>query len=205
MVLLSFYLVEIRPGEPWRRTWLSSIYHVPTDWIELRMMLEELMWQVYVEHGHRKEAIITLERHVRGRIVTRQTHGYGFEKISTKREDEGWFKLEFTPKTRKITVKEASFGYNLSHLREDFYFYERGRQYRIPPLIPREHMNLNDPRSFLMEPSALRYTDYSRKPNPLYARELERHRRMGYMRMAKFTYDREGRHREYREEREEEE
>ena len=71
MVLLSFYLVEIRPGEPWRRIWLSSIDHVPTDWIELRMMLEELMWQVYVEHGRKTEAIITLERHVRGRIAMR--------------------------------------------------------------------------------------------------------------------------------------
>ena len=100
-------------------------------------------------------------------------------------------------------MKEASFGYHLSHLREDFYFYERDRQYRLPPLIPGEHMNLNDPRSFLMEPSALRYTDYSRKPNPLYARELERHRRTGYMRMAKLSYDREGRH-QYTEEREEE-
>jgi len=67
MVLLSFYLVEIKPGEPWKWTWLHSIDHVPTDWIELRMMLEEVMWQVYMEHGHRTKAIITLERHVRGR------------------------------------------------------------------------------------------------------------------------------------------
>ena len=136
-----------------------------------------------MEHGHKTEAIITLERHVRGRIAMRQTHRYGLERIPTKREDEGGFRLEFEPKTRKITVKETSFGYNLSHLRKDFYFYERDRQYRLPPLIPREHMNLNDPRIFLTEPSALRYTDYSRKPNPLYACKLERHRRMGYMKM----------------------
>ena len=188
--------MEIRPGEPWRRIWLSSIDHVPTDWIELRMMLEEILWQVYVEHGRKTVAIITFERHVRGRIAMRQTHRYGLERIPTKREDEGWFRLEFEPKTKKITVKEASFGYNLSHPREDFYFYERDRQYRLPPLIPREHMNLNDPRSFLMEPSALRYTDYSRQPNPLFAHELERHRRMGYMRTAKLSYDREEREEE---------
>jgi len=204
MVLLSFYLVEIKPGEPWRRTWLCSIDHVPTDWIELKIMLEELMWQVYMEHGHGTEAIITLERHVRGRFTVRRSRRYGFERIPTKREDMGWFRLEFNPKTREITVKEASFGYNLSHLREDFYLYERDRQYRLPPLIPREHMNLNDPRSFLMEPSALRYTDYGRKPNSLYARELERHKRMGYMRTAKLSYDREGRYREHVEEWEEE-
>jgi len=203
MVLLSFYLVEIRPGEPWRRTWLSSIDHVPTDWIELRMMLEELMWQVYVEHGHKTEAIITLERHVRGRFVLARTQKYGMKRVPTKREDMDWFRLKFEPKTRKITVKEASFGYHLNHLREDFQFYERGRQYRLPPLIPKEHMNLNDPRSFLMEPSALRYTDYSRQPNPLYAHELEHHKRMGYMRTAKLSYDREGRHQYGTEEEEE--
>ena len=203
-MVLSFYLVEIKLGEPWRRTWLCSIDHVPTDWIELKMMLEELMWQVYIEHGHRTEAIITLERHVRGRFTVRRSRRYTFERIPTKREDMGWFRLEFNPKTREITVKEASFGYNLSHLREDFYLYERDRQYRLPPLIPREHMNLNDPRSFLMEPSALRYTDYGRKPNSLYARELERHKRMGYMRTAKLSYDREGRQRKHTEEREEE-
>ena len=197
MVLLSFYLVEIKPGEPWRRTWMCSIDHVPTDWIELKMMLEELMWQVHLERGM-TEAIITLERHVRGRFTVRRSRRYGFERIPTKREDMGWFRLEFNPKTREITVKEASFGYNLSHLREDFYFYERDRQYRLPSLIPREHMNLNDPRSFLMEPSALRYTDYSRKPNPIYAQELEH--QMGYMRKVKLAYGR-GRYTEKEEKR----
>ena len=199
MVLLSFYLVEIKPGEPWRRTWLCSIDHVPTDWIELKMMLEELMWQVYMEHGRRTtEAIITLERHVRGRFTVRRSRRYGFERIPTKREDMGWFRLEFNPKTREITVKEASFGYNLSHLREDFYLYERDRQYRLPPLIPKEHINLDDPRSFLIEPSALRYTDYSRKPNPIYAQELEH--QMGYMRKVKLAYGR-GRYTEKEEKR----
>jgi len=201
MVLLSFYLVEIKPGEPWRRTWLSSIEHVPTDWIELRLMLEELMWQVYMEHGRKTEAIITVERHMKGRFKVAQTQKYGMKRVPTKREDEGWFRLEYKPETREITVKEASFGYHLRHLREDYLFYERDRQYKIPPLIPREHMNLNDPQSFLMEPSALRYTDYSRKPNPMYASEMEHHKQFSYSRKAKQSYNRE-RRREYGEEEE---
>jgi len=64
------------------------------------MMLEEVMWQVYVEHGRRTEAIITLERHVRGRFTLRRSRRYGFERIPTKREGLGWFRLEFKPKTR---------------------------------------------------------------------------------------------------------
>ena len=53
------------------------------------MMLEKLMWQVYVKHGRRTEAIITLERHMRGRIAMRQTHRYGLEKIPTKKGGYG--------------------------------------------------------------------------------------------------------------------
>jgi len=63
----------------------------------------------------------------RSRFTVRQSRRYGMAKIPTKREGLGWFRLEFNPKTRKIMVKEASFGYNLSHLREDFYL-SRGVQ-----------------------------------------------------------------------------
>ena len=54
-----------------------------------------------------------------------------------------------------------------------------------------------------MVPSALRFTDYNRKPNPMYAHEFDHHKRMSYVRKAKLSYDREGRH-QYVIEREEE-
>ena len=190
MPTLSFYLLEIRPGEPWRRIWLSSIDHMPTDWIELQTMLEELMWQVYMEHGYRTEAVISLERHLRAGVMIGWTMKYGRAKITTRREEEAVFRLEFNPETHELTVKEAHFGIHLSHLRPDFQHYERNRELTLPPLIPRQHMNLNDPRSFLMEPSALRFTDYSRKPNPMYAYEQEHHRLSYTARKAKISYDR---------------
>jgi hypothetical protein len=202
MPVLSFYLLDIRPGRPWRRIALSSIDHMPTDWIELKTMLEELMWQVYMEHGYRTEALISLERHLRAGIMERWTQKYGRTKVATRRSEEALFRLEFDPETHEITVKEAQFSYHLSRLREDFLYYERDRELTLPPLIPRQHMNLNDPRSFLMEPSALRFTDYTRKPNPMYAYEQEHHRLSYAARTPKISYER-GRRRLYEEEEEE--
>ena len=43
----------------------------------------------HVEHGRRTEAIITLERHVRGRFTIRQSRRYGLEKIPTKKGGYG--------------------------------------------------------------------------------------------------------------------
>ena len=54
-----------------------------------------------MEHGHKTEAIITLERHVRGRIAMRQTHRYGLERIPTKREDEGGSDLNLSLKRER--------------------------------------------------------------------------------------------------------
>jgi hypothetical protein len=100
MVVLSFFLVEIRAGEPWRRVWLGKAEGYPTDWIELKTRLTELMHQVYVEHGM-TEAIISLERHLPGRYTVRQAENYVLKKVPTIKEDEAYFRLEFGPKKKK--------------------------------------------------------------------------------------------------------
>ena len=65
-------------------------------------------------------------------------------------------------------MRRASFNWTLAHVREDFWRMERDIQYRTPPLIPREHRNLTDPRTYLMEPSTTRYADYSVRLRPIY-------------------------------------
>ena len=189
MVRLSFYLLEIRPGEPWRRIWLESIDHYPTDWLELKTMLTEVMETVHVLYG-KTEALISLERHMSRRYTVKFSGHYGRKRIPAGREAEAFFRVEYSPEKREIVVKEANFGYHLAHLREDFKWMERGREYEVPPLIPQEHRlrNLNDPRSLLMEPSGLRYSDYSREPKQIYAYDLER-RGFGYGReIRRMTY-----------------
>lgn len=192
MVLLSFYLIEIRRGKPWRKTWLDSIDHYPTDWLELKFLLSEVMETVYVEHGKKTEALISLERHTSGRFMIRQTHRYALEKIPARREYEAFFRVEYNPENKELTVREANFGFHLAHLREDFNRMERGREYEVPPLIPWEHRlrNLSDPRTLLMEPSGLRYPDYSRKANPLYSHDLEHHKLSYDRKIRRLTYDR---------------
>ena len=188
MVLLSFYLVDPRPGRAWRRFYISSVDHYPTDWLELKMLLRECMEVVYVDHGM-TEAYISLERHLPGRFTIRKTVRYGQEKIPFKREDEGLFRIEYDPRNGEITVKEANFGFHLGRLREEFRAMERGKEYEIPPLIPREHQNLGDPKSLLLEPSATRYADYSRKQTPLYD-VLNEYHGSSYRRSSRLTYAR---------------
>ena len=179
MVLLSFYMVEPRIGKPWRRFHLLSIDHYPSDWLELKQLLQEIMEIIHLEHD-KTEAYISVERHLPGTFTVRRTSRYRQEKVPFKREAEGFFRVEFNPKKREIYVREASFAYHLSRLRDDFRYYERGREYELPPLIPKEHQNLNDPRSLLMDPSATRYADYSRKPTEIYAFNDDEKRAYGY-------------------------
>ena len=47
---------------------------------------------------------------------------------------------------------------------------ERGRRYRVPALISREHQHLGDAKALLREPSGMRYAGYTQAEHPLYDR-----------------------------------
>jgi hypothetical protein len=179
MVLLTFYLV----GK--RRFPLLSVDHYPTDWLELRMLLQEAMMTAHMEHDV-TAATVSLERHLPGRSFE-EPRRHGAARVPYRREYEAVVKLEFNPLTEEVDVRRASFNYTLAHVREDFWEMERGIQYRVPPLIPREHRNLTDPRTYLMEPSTTRYADYSVQPKPIYGSAKPR---LSYAREAKGIYGR---------------
>ena len=132
-----------------------------------------------MEHD-KTEAYISVERYLPGAFTVRRTRRYRQEKVPFRREPEGFFRVMFDPKKHEIYVKEASFAYHLGDLRDDFRYYGRGREYEIPPLIPKEHQNLNDPKTLLMDPSATRYADYSRKPAETYALNDDEKRAYSY-------------------------
>ena len=188
---MSFYLIEeLRDGKQ-RRSWLHSIDHTPTDWVELRFMLEEVMLTVYIEHvtwdermrnmdaGTKRElpktceAMVTLEHHLPGGRTghTYGVHGTGYrqKKIATRREYEGIFRLAYNSRTGKLAVKDAQFGPKLGHLRTDYWRLERGIEYRVPPLIPEDHRDPLDVKGMIMENPMTRYADYSRKETRTYA------------------------------------
>ena len=125
--------------------------------------------------------MVSLEKHVGGRyFLTRRG-----EWIPYKRNCEAIFEARFNPKTMRLEIKRATFGYALSYLREDFYELEKGIKWKIPDLIPWQH-RVKGAVGYLMEPSTERYPDYSRPPpkipykgrTPIY----ERRHRLTYAR-----------------------
>jgi hypothetical protein len=163
MPLLSFYMVSERES-----LWLTSVDHTPTDWLELKRLLAEAMVKLHRERGL-TEAFITLQRHLPGRAAALSI-GYRPSLIPYKREFEVAFKARFSPRTGEVEIAQASFNYTFSHVREDYWWMERGIRWKIPSVIPREHQSaLGNMKSLLMEPSATRYADYSRKPKKIYS------------------------------------
>lgn len=171
LVLLSFYMISQKHGK-FRRFWIDSIDHYPTDWLELKTMLTEIMRKIHIEHRV-AAATVSLERHLPGRSMMRYS-GYVRKKIPILRQYDGMFRLVLKSSVRELTVKEASFNYTLASLRSDFWQMERGIKWRSPPLIPKEHLNLLDPRTFLMEPSSTRFASYRRDPCSTYGSGLEK-------------------------------
>jgi len=173
MTALTFYAFINAKGT---RIPIISIGRQPTDWLELKTLLTEVMKKVYVEHKQ-AEAEVTLERHLPGKFFVSFAQGrYSQQRIPYKREYEAFFKVRYNMKTDTIEVAQASFNYTLMHLAADFWEMEKGIRYRAPPLIPREHQNiLENPKRILMEPSGTRYADYSKTPKKHYQHEDEKH------------------------------
>jgi len=163
MPLLSFYFVSEK-----EHPWLYSVDHMPTDWLETKFLLTEAMAKLYREREV-TEGVIVLYRHLPGRAAPMFTRPYSQSLIPYKREFEAAFKARYSPRTGEVEA-QAVFNYTMSHVREDYYWMERGIRWRTPPVIPREHRDaMGSVKSLLMEPSGLRYVDYSRTPKGLYS------------------------------------
>lgn len=122
--------------------------------------------------------IIVLYRQLPGRAVPRFIRPYSSSLIPYKREFEAVFKIDsFNPVAGEIDIAEAEF-----NMREDYWWIERGIHWRIPSLIPREQMaNFGDAGILIMEPSIIRYIDYSKTPRLTYSREEKKEgERKGY-------------------------
>lgn len=169
---LSFYLLDVAWGRQ-KRVWLQSVDHEPTDWFELRRMIEEVMRKVHMERGDKEVTILTLERHLPGRSFSAVGSHYRQFKVPFRREYEAIFKIEYNEKTGELTLKDSQFGPSLSQLRTDYWRMEKGIQWRSPPAIPRQHRDPLDPKGMVMEVPATRYPDYSRRLRMHYEREEE--------------------------------
>jgi len=107
---------------------------------------------------------------------------YSSSLIPYKREFEAVFKVDsFNPSASEINIAEAEFNSAMFHMREDYWWIERGIHWRIPNLIPREQTtNFEDARSLIMEPSTMRYIDYSKTSKLMYSKEEKKEENRGY-------------------------
>jgi len=189
-MLLSFYLITVDRHRRFRRYQLLKIDHRPTDWIEMKRLLEEVAEKVYLDHGRTEELWISLERHLpSGASYIGITEKYRMEKVHLQREYEAMFKISYNPKMGDVYINQASFNYTLNHLREGYWWEERGIRWKSGSLIPRVHQN-PDISQMVSEQQGTRYVTYARQPSPVYG-VVEETAELSYEKKGRGLYDRE--------------
>jgi len=126
----------------------------PTDWMHLKQQLREAMIKAFIIYG-RTEAAIALDMHTGGSRRPAGTSGtYTKRPIPYKRERVAFFRrVQINPETWQVTVKQAPFiGWKISHIREEYWSIERGKEWRTPPLIPSWYKPENQ-KTLLMQPA----------------------------------------------------
>ena len=168
---LTFYIYK---GTKHKRIPINTIHDWPTDWLHLKSLANECALSMWQEHSL-ASALMTLELHLPGHFITKTKPGtYSPVRVRNRREVQWMGRVTFNPKTFESTVEQCVFGPHLMLMSGDYYAIERSIKYRAPSLIPKMHQAIaGDLKSLLMDPSGVRYADYSRKPKDLYGSQDE--------------------------------
>jgi hypothetical protein len=166
-VILSFYFYK---GLKHKRIAIQTIHSWPTDWINLKGLLNEVAIKIWHEHNESQNLIVSLERHLPGKYTVKwKKSGYNTDKIPFRRSCEFSCKISFNPLNRKLRVREASFGPHLMSCLYDYRSIERELPPRVPPVLPKESERATgDLRLLLVQPSNSFHADYSRRENLIY-------------------------------------
>lgn len=139
---------------------IKVLDHAPTDWIELKGLLEEAMRMIWLREG-RKEAILTLERHYAGKFIVKFRH-YAVSLMPTSRRPQAFFRAYLNPKNNCLKVKTAFFSPELYSISTDYKLIEKNELAKPPPLVPKHHKTvMEQPKQLLAEWTGLRYPNYS--------------------------------------------
>jgi hypothetical protein len=173
---------------------LTSIDAFPCSYQDLKDKATEAMIVLYNEHNL-ENAIMTLENHLPGKWAWKSMPGhYGRSRLRFKRSIEWSGRASYSPKTGECTLEQCAFGLNLWRLRDEWRSEERADPYHAPALFPEAELSAEKSlESLLLDPSGLRYVDYSKKPTVIYAArgEEQKHRSM-YDTPYRSTYQRGG-------------
>jgi len=147
--------------------WLQSTDGYPTDWMDwmhLKQQLREAMTKALMVYG-KTEVAIALDMHTGGSQEPAGTGGmYAKRLIPHRRERIAFFRrVQINRQTWQVTVEQAPFiSWRISHIRDEYWRIERGKEWRTPPLIPSWYKP-EDPKTFLMQPAD--YPSTYRKPS----------------------------------------
>lgn len=167
--IFTFYWLKPK-GSGFTKIAVGGLDRWPTDWVEIKYILGDVMARMYRDFDV-SAATLMLERHLPGKKFMAYV-GYKLNPFGSKRDFEGYFKAVYSHLTNEVFVDQAVFGFSLSFLTPQYLSMEKGRQWRVPSIIPKAYQGLGEkPKHFLMEISGLRYVDYSRKPRAIYQGE----------------------------------
>lgn len=192
MPRLTFYVYL---GPHHNRMPLTTIDAFPCSYQDLKDKATEALIMLYNEHNL-TNALMTLENHLPGKWAWKAMPGhYGRSRLRFKRSIEWSGRASYSPKTGECTLEQCAFGLNLWRLRDEWRSEERGADpYHIPSLFPETELSVEKSLEQLMlDPSGLRYVDYSKKPTVIYAAygEEQKHRSI-YDAPYRSTYQRGG-------------
>jgi hypothetical protein len=159
-----------------RRHPITTLSSIPSDWLHIKLLVQEAAIILFNEK-HESEAILSLEKHLGGPYTMKwRRAGYSQKRVYFKRNCEFSCKFQFNTRTREVKMSNIQFGPALlfAGCLEDFRRIEKEIWKRPSSCIPKAHENLNgNTRNLLMEPSAVRYSDYSRTPKLIYEEGLD--------------------------------
>ncbi len=175
MPVLTFYAYL---GAHHNRVPVTTISEWPTCWLDLKDKIQEAAMTLWQERNV-GNAILTLEVHLPGKFAWKTLPGhYGQSRLRFKRGIEFSGKMSFNPMTNEVTLEQCGFGLNLWRFTEEYRVIERQDLYHVPQLIPKALESLEgNLESLMMDPSGLRYVDYTSKPRVLYAPQDEQRKR----------------------------
>lgn len=139
---------------------IKVVDHTPTDWIELKSLLEEAMQTIWFL-DRTDEAILTLERHYAGKFTVKFRQ-YSVYLMPTSRRPQASFRASLNPKNGRLNIRSAQFAPELHFLKLEYQQIERGQIPKPPPLFPKHYKTaIEEPKQLLAEQTGLRYPNYS--------------------------------------------
>jgi len=171
---------------------ILTVDKIPSDWLSLRLLVEEACFIIWNEH-HTGETILSLERHLGGAYRMRwRRSGYSPRRIHFKRTPEFSCRTKFDHLTGRAKLSAVSFGPSLlfAGVLDDYRRIEKGIWKSPASVIPKSDQDsIGDTKSLLLQPSACRYNDYAAVPKLIYGKGLEeRMKHLSYERFPTRSY-----------------